>query len=80
MILSRPAGQFNIKYCRRCNVYTAQDVTYAPDLTLPATKLRELNARGTGPCRPSATSGPTEAIKRDWEEGRHRRYEQRCDH
>ena len=35
------ARWFNITYCTRCKIYTTQDVTYAPDLTLPAVRLRD---------------------------------------
>jgi hypothetical protein len=54
---------FNIKYWTRCKIYAAEDVSYAPDLTLPVVKLSELT-RGGGPWRPSAMPGPFEAIKR----------------
>jgi hypothetical protein len=60
---------FNVKYCPHCKIYTAQDVTYAPDLTLPAVKLSELT-RGGGSMPAECHVGPPEAIKRDWEEGK----------
>ena len=56
---------FNITYCTRCKIYTTQDVTYAPDLTLPAVKLSELT-RGGGSMPAECHVGPPEAIKRDW--------------
>jgi hypothetical protein len=56
---------FNVKYCPHCKIYTAQDVTYAPDLTLPAVKLSELT-RGGGSMPAECHVGPPEAIKRDW--------------
>ena len=56
---------FNAKYCPHCKIYTAQDVTYAPDLTLPAVKLSELT-RGGGSMPAECHVGPPEAIKRDW--------------
>jgi hypothetical protein len=66
---------FNAKYCPHCKIYTAQDVTYAPDLTLPAVKLSELT-RGGGPCRPSATSARPKRSSGTGEEGRRRCYDE----
>ena len=68
---------FYVKYCPHCKIYMAQDVTHAPGLTLPAVKLRELT-RGDGSTPAECHVGPPEAIKRDWEEGRRRCYDEQC--
>jgi hypothetical protein len=49
----------------------------APDLTLPAVKLSELT-QGGGSMPAECHVGPPEAIKRDREEGRRRRYDEQC--